>query len=105
VPGCGKGYDVSLFASLEAPDQKISKAVGLDVSPKAVEEAQKIHHASGDAVEFIVGDFFSDTEDWAREGPYDVVYDYTVISSFSEIIVVSLCSEPRYAATVGQKNG
>jgi len=82
VPGCGKGYDVALFASLIAPDQKVSKALGLDVSSKAVEEAQKIHQDSGAAVEFVVGDFFSNTEDWARQGPYDVVYDYTVLFSF-----------------------
>lgn len=79
VPGCGRGYDVALFAGLTAEDQRIKKAVGLDVSPKALEEARKVHQNSRGHIEFILGDFFSETEDWATSGPYDVVYDYTVL--------------------------
>ena len=79
VPGCGRGYDVALFAGLTAEDQKIEKAVGLDVSPKALEEARKVHQNAGGHIEFILGNFFSETEDWATNGPYDVVYDYTVL--------------------------
>jgi methyl halide transferase len=78
VPGCGRGYDVVLFAGLSAPDQKIDKAVGLDLSSKATEEAKQHHANAPGNFEFLVGDFFSNTEDWAKAGPYDVVYDYTV---------------------------
>jgi len=78
VPGCGKGYDVALFASLTNEDQKIEKAFGLDVSSKALEEARNVHQNVDGHVEFVLGDFFSETEDWAVAGPYDVVYDYTV---------------------------
>jgi methyl halide transferase len=78
VPGCGRGYDVVLLAGLTAPDQKLEKVVGLDVSPKAVEEAKTLHKDAQGHSEFIVGDFFSETEDWAKSGLYDVVYDYTV---------------------------
>lgn len=77
VPGCGKGYDVALFAGLTEEDQKFDKAVGLDISTKAIEEARKLHEGSPGNIEFIVGDFFSTTEEWAQER-YDVVYDYTV---------------------------
>jgi methyl halide transferase len=78
VPGCGRGYDVVLLAGLTADDQKMEKVVGLDVSSKAVEEARRVHRNAPGRSEFIEGDFFSETEDWAKSGPYDVVYDYTV---------------------------
>jgi methyl halide transferase len=79
VPGCGRGYDVALLAELTAEDQKIEKSIGLDVSPKALEEARKIHQNADGHMEFVLGDFFSETEEWAMDGPYDVVYDYTVL--------------------------
>jgi SAM-dependent methyltransferase len=75
VPGCGRGYDVALFAGLSP----IEKAVGLDVSLKAVEEAKKVQKDSSGHLEFVLGDFFSKTEHWATSGAYDVVYDYTVL--------------------------
>jgi SAM-dependent methyltransferase len=78
VPGCGSGYDVVLLAGLTADDQKLDKVLGLDVSQKAMEEARKIHLSAPGRSEFVVGDFFSKSEEWAAAGPYDVVYDYTV---------------------------
>ncbi|KAL5366000.1 S-adenosyl-L-methionine-dependent methyltransferase [Aspergillus floccosus] len=85
VPGCGRGYDVLLLSSLGYD------AYGLEVSIKAVEEAQTwaTEHLSDypvrdDAVgrgtvRFIVGDFFSD--DWVDQaggnGRFDFIYDYT----------------------------
>jgi methyl halide transferase len=77
VPGCGRGYDVALFASLKGDDQQFEKVVGLDVSPKALGEARKLHVKEN--IEFLEGDFFSETDDWAKLAPYDVVYDYTVL--------------------------
>lgn len=78
VPGCGRGYDVVLLAGLTAENQKFEKAVGLDVSSKAVEEARLFHKDAPGHSEFVKGDFFSETEEWALAAPYDVVYDYTV---------------------------
>jgi methyl halide transferase len=86
VPGCGRGYDVALLASLTAEDQRLDKAVGLDVSSKAVEEARKLQEAQPGKSEFVNGDFFSKTEDWAIDGTYDVVYDYTVSELFAVLI-------------------
>ena len=74
VPGCGRGYDVALFAGLKP----VEKVVGLDVSSKALDEARKIQKEPAGKMEFVKGDFFSKTEDWATSGPYDIVYDYTV---------------------------
>ena len=78
MPGCGRGYDVELFASLKGDDQQFEKVVGLDVSPTALSEAKRLHVKEN--VEFLQGDFFSETDDWAKLAPYDVVYDYTVLS-------------------------
>jgi SAM-dependent methyltransferase len=88
VPGCGRGYDVALLAGLTADGQKFEKVVGLDVSPKAMEEAKRVHQSTSGA-EFVVGDFFSKTEDWAKTA-YDVVYDYTVRPLYF-LIIVSMC--------------
>lgn len=66
VPGCGRGYDVSLFASYGF------NAVGLDISPTSTEEARKIQNdidlefrypvqdasAGRGEARFITGDFF-----------------------------------------------
>lgn len=83
VPGCGKGYDVALLAALEGDTgtKIMAKVVGLDVSSKAVEEARGRFEGeiTGQGnIEFVKGDFFGESETWAKEGPYDVVYDYTV---------------------------
>lgn len=61
------------------------RVVGLDVSPKAMDEARRrfeneIKEAGN--IEFVKGDFFAN-EEWAKEGPYDVVYDYTVSPTIS----------------------
>ena len=85
VPGCGRGYDVALLAGLPP----VEEAIGLDVSSKALEEAKKIHKNKADKMEFTMGDFFSETEDWATSGPYDVVYDYTVIIFYISILICS----------------
>lgn len=89
VPGCGRGYDVSLLASFGYD------AYGLEVSEKAVElcvQEQKKNgqnypvkdeSAGSGSATFIKGDFFSD--EWAAniqgEAKFDLIYDYTVQSS------------------------
>lgn len=88
VPGCGKGYDVALFAALKGDAQQFEKVVGLDVSPKALAEARERHGAGSENMEFLEGDFFSHTDTWAKLAPYDVVYDYTVQSSLLSLLIV-----------------
>jgi len=88
VPGCGRGYDVLLFASYGYD------AWGLDGSDTAIEEARKVTentfasveerpgaHGKGE-VGFVVGDFY--TTEWqpktgyAQGNKFDLIYDYTV---------------------------
>lgn len=92
VPGCGKGYDVLLLASLGYD------AYGLEVSEKAIEAAvlnasntyDKYKDSSagegksdaGGRYTFIQGDFFSDA--WLvdsalndKDFKFDLIYDYT----------------------------
>ena len=84
VPGCGRGYDVLLFASFGFD------AYGLEVSDSAVKrckEEQEINghkyplqnDSSAGNVQFLNGDFFGDA--WAQDvglDSFDVIYDYTV---------------------------
>ena len=86
VPGCGKGYDVTLLASFGYD------AFGLDVSETAVKRCYEEQKANGHkipikdeisgsgAVKFIQGDFFG--TDWMvnieGDGKVDLIYDYTV---------------------------
>ncbi|KAA8906418.1 S-adenosyl-L-methionine-dependent methyltransferase [Sphaerosporella brunnea] len=82
VPGCGKGYDVLLFASYGVD------AAGVEISENAV-KAAKVHAEetlktrgplAGD-VKFLQGDFYQD--EWVRElgaeSGFDLVYDYTFL--------------------------
>ena len=88
VPGCGKGYDVLLFASYGYD------AYGLDISELAIERAKA--NASDEAdilekypeskeygrgkAEFILGDFFKDDLLKLTDGKgFDVIYDYTFL--------------------------
>ena len=86
VPGCGRGYDVSLLASFGYD------AFGLEVSETAVQrchEEQKANahgypvrdeNSGPGAVKFMHGDFFG--TDWMinieGDGKVDLIYDYTV---------------------------
>ena len=89
VPGCGRGYDVLLLASLGY------EAYGLEVSQSAVDAANEFatksfadyvsRSASGAGAQgsysFLHGDFFSDQ--WvggtsAKDHGFDLIYDYTV---------------------------
>lgn len=89
VPGCGKGYDVLLFASFGYD------AVGLDASSTAIDACRKLAKEEGDTyplqegvksrgnITFVAGDFFGD--DWEKEifagragSGFDLIYDYTV---------------------------
>ncbi|KAF3940562.1 hypothetical protein ABW19_dt0208330 [Dactylella cylindrospora] len=82
VPGCGRGYDVLLFASLGL------EAYGLELSSSAVKVAVKNAEAAPPppppgSRTFITGDFF-ETASWSNntgsESPqFDIIYDYTFL--------------------------
>ncbi|KAK6537898.1 hypothetical protein TWF694_010797 [Orbilia ellipsospora] len=77
VPGCGRGHDVNLFASIGI------QAYGLELAESATEIAREY----GDTLppppapgtrSYITGDFFSN--DWLNgldTKQFDIVYDYT----------------------------
>lgn len=76
VPGCGRGYDVTLLAS---PDRVV---VGLDISTKAIEAAEEGYASMPDdikpprsSVQFLTTSFFDMPED--AEEKFDFIYDYT----------------------------
>eukprot|EP01024_Parvocaulis_polyphysoides_P018391 TRINITY_DN18155_c0_g1_i1.p1 TRINITY_DN18155_c0_g1~~TRINITY_DN18155_c0_g1_i1.p1 ORF type:complete len:221 (-),score=39.14 TRINITY_DN18155_c0_g1_i1:431-1093(-) len=75
VPGCGRGYDVIALA--QAGSQE---AVGLELAPAAVEEAQKYRDSlnlSQDIVnrtKYETANFFEYKD---PQGGFDVGYDYT----------------------------
>ena len=93
VPGCGRGYDVLLFGSYGL------NAVGLDISPTAVEEARKVQADQGreqqypvksiqdgrGEARFITADFFmnnflSETHGTPQsDRKFDIIYDYTFL--------------------------
>ncbi|KAF3935418.1 hypothetical protein ABW20_dc0104639 [Dactylellina cionopaga] len=77
VPGCGRGHDVHLFASLGI------EAYGLELAESATETAiqfaatQPLPPSSGSS-SFITGDFFSN--EWLNKldtKQFDLIYDYT----------------------------
>ncbi|KAL9088020.1 MAG: hypothetical protein Q9165_006361 [Trypethelium subeluteriae] len=87
VPGCGRGYDVLLFASCGYD------AYGLEASENALKACKEFATKSGDQypvwnkkvgqgqLHWICGDFFKD--DWCRDADgktlsFDLIYDYTV---------------------------
>ena len=74
VPGCGRGYDVQLFA------ERGLNAVGLDTSETAVEKAQewletKKESLHGEGKATVRVESFFDTP--RPENGYALVYDYT----------------------------
>lgn len=103
VPGCGRGYDVLLLASLGYD------AYGLEVSTTAVEKAQAWaeEHAADYPIrdetvgcgkaKFILGDFFSNQ--WIQQGDgidkFEFIYDYTVSQSFPlSVFMLTDCNTP-----------
>lgn len=106
VPGCGRGYDVLLFASFGYD------AVGLEVSASAVEacweerDRNESQYPMQDAsvgrgqIDFMQGDFFED--DWTQrllDGQVDLIYDYTV--SLLQVVATytSRCADVSFASS------
>lgn len=93
VPGCGRGYDVLLLASLGY------NAYGLEISDAAInkclaEQKTNAHKypvhgqvGGGGTAKFIKGDFFSD--EWLgaleEKKTFDLIYDYTVCTHLVSI--------------------
>jgi SAM-dependent methyltransferase len=68
VPGCGHGHDARALAA--PPDAAV---VGLDLSPLAIAQAQKLSAGASGNLSFVTGDFFhlppdyADSFDWLVE--------------------------------------
>jgi len=89
IPGCGRGYDVLLFAS-HGYD-----AYGLDISQTAVEACRELDAEQGNddtryplkattagrgLREFLVADFFNDDLSSHTNGSgFDIIYDFTFL--------------------------
>lgn len=100
VPGCGKGYDLALFAA-HGYD-----SYGIEVSENAVQVAEEYLRNPGEGplegeykvrdekvargvTKCLLGDFFKD--DWAKgaggiEDGFDVIYDNTVSSMINAVM-------------------
>lgn len=94
MPGCGKGYDVALFAAYGYD------AYGLEVSSHAADAARKYLEEPGEgplegeyavmdekigrgAMRVVCGDYFKDgwlgdVEGWESDEGFDIIYDNTV---------------------------
>lgn len=80
VPGCGRGHDVLLLASLGYD------VYGLEASPSALEEARKNAESRKDtdeqhpgSIHWVAGNFLKDQ--WTTEAgvdKFDLIFDYTV---------------------------
>ncbi len=86
VPGCGKGYDVYLFAAygydaygLEVGDAiEAAKRFAPEAETRDEYRARDVEVGKG-KVKFVQGDFYA--KEWEKgigESGFDVIYDYTV---------------------------
>lgn len=70
VPGCGRGHDARALAA-----QPEASVVGLDLSPVAIAQAQKLTAGEAPHLRFITGDFFRLPAELA--GTFDWVVEHT----------------------------
>ncbi|KAJ3249670.1 hypothetical protein HDU77_007574 [Chytriomyces hyalinus] len=74
IPGCGRGYDLAAFVA-----KKGVSAVGLDISPTGVAEADKeLHQVRGlsrETVQVHLADFF----EFSPSAPFDIIFDHTFL--------------------------
>ena len=103
MPGCGKGYDLALFAA-HGYD-----AFGIEISENAVKAAQTYLESPGEGKEgeykvavegvgrgeakVLLGDYFRDDDGWlegagGKEKGFDVIYDCTVSGAAQHISMV-----------------
>jgi len=87
VPGCGKGYDVFLFAAfgydafgLEGSKNALKACEEFRAEAESKDEYRVRDKSIGRGeIKFLHGDFFGqDWENDAGAGGFDVIYDYTV---------------------------
>ncbi|TAQ83924.1 hypothetical protein B7494_g7752 [Chlorociboria aeruginascens] len=87
VPGCGKGYDVLVFASfgydawgLEVSETAIKACEELEKETRQADEYQvKNRDVGKGAVNFIHGDFYGTEWQGQASDRFDVIYDYTFL--------------------------
>lgn len=84
--GCGTG-DNAIFLA-----QQGFNVVGVDLSPRAVAQAEEKAHAAGVETSFVVGDV---TRLEAVDGPFDLVIDFGCLGC-----VIGTPARRRYARTV-----
>jgi methyl halide transferase len=70
VPGCGRGHDARALAAQSGAD-----VTGLDLSPAAVTEAQRLAHSAPGQLRFVAGDFFNPPAEWT--GTFDWIVEHT----------------------------
>lgn len=75
VPGCGRGHDAAYVARTFAA----TEVTGLDLVPRAVEEAAALHAGQGTAgrLRFEVGDVFENPPAGPAPGSFDAVVEHT----------------------------
>ncbi|CUS15662.1 unnamed protein product [Tuber aestivum] len=112
VPGCGRGYDVLLLA------QHGYHAVGVDISAKAIDDAQawidneiqRLKAVGGPLptgqIDLISGDFFKD--DWVAQvgidanGGFDVIYDYAFLVALNPALRTNVAARMHQLLAPGQ---
>jgi SAM-dependent methyltransferase len=100
VPGCGKGYDLAVFAAhgydaygIEISENALAAAENWLKDPGEGKEGE--HKTQNDRVgrgesKVLLGDFFKDDDGWLQgagglgEG-FDIVYDCTVSGRYSDL--------------------
>jgi len=70
VPGCGRGHDARAIAA-----QPGATVVGLDISPLAVAQAQKLTPETASNLSFVTGDFFKLPPEFT--GSFDWLVEHT----------------------------
>ncbi len=70
APGCGRGHDARALAA-----QPEASVVGLDLSPMAVAQAQKLVSEGAANLRFVAGDFFQLPPEFA--GAFDWIFEHT----------------------------
>ncbi|KAJ3225714.1 hypothetical protein HDU81_007695 [Chytriomyces hyalinus] len=92
IPGCGRGYDLAAFAA-----RRGVSAVGLDISPTGVAEADKeLHQVRGlprDIVQVQLADFF----EFSPAAPFDIIFDHTLAVLFPTRFLCALVPSLRSA--------
>lgn len=77
VPGCGLGHDVRALTEV---GKDASEVIGLDISPSAMEQANKFPKVGNE--QFVVGDFFDLSDD--LNGTFDWIWEHTCFCAIDQ---------------------